>query len=48
MSSERSPAQVVYVFAEANDSRQRVYLDYGKLGEGPLYSFYVPYHLTDL
>ena len=23
-----------------------VYLDYGKLGKGPLYSFYVPYHLT--
>ena len=23
-----------------------IYLDYGKLGKGPLYSFYVPYHLT--
>ena len=40
------PSPGVYVFAERRDERQRVYLDYGKLGEGPLYSFYVPYHLT--
>jgi predicted homoserine dehydrogenase-like protein len=40
------PSPGVYVFAEANDSKQRLYLEYGKLGEGPLYSFYVPYHLT--
>jgi predicted homoserine dehydrogenase-like protein len=40
------PSPGVYVFAAANDSKQRLYLDYGKLGEGPLYSFYVPYHLT--
>jgi predicted homoserine dehydrogenase-like protein len=25
---------------------QAHYLNYGKLGNGPLYSFYVPYHLT--
>lgn len=40
------PSPGVYVFAEANDSSQKHYLNYGKLGEGPLYSFYVPYHLT--
>ena len=40
------PSPGVFVFAERNDEIQRVYLDYGKLGDGPLYSFYVPYHLT--
>lgn len=40
------PSPGVYVFAEARDSVQAHYLDYGKLGKGPLYSFYVPYHLT--
>ena len=40
------PSPGVYVFAEATDSTQAHYLDYGKLGKGPLYSFYVPYHLT--
>lgn len=40
------PSPGVFIFAEASDARQKVYLDYGKLGEGPLYSFYVPYHLT--
>lgn len=40
------PSPGVYVFAEARDRTQAHYLDYGKLGKGPLYSFYVPYHLT--
>jgi predicted homoserine dehydrogenase-like protein len=40
------PSPGVYVFAEAQDATQAHYLDYGKLGKGPLYSFYVPYHLT--
>jgi predicted homoserine dehydrogenase-like protein len=40
------PSPGVYVFAEAQDKTQAHYLDYGKLGKGPLYSFYVPYHLT--
>jgi predicted homoserine dehydrogenase-like protein len=40
------PSPGVYVLAEAVDDAQRLYLDYGKLGKGPLYSFYVPYHLT--
>jgi predicted homoserine dehydrogenase-like protein len=41
-----APSPGVYVFAAASDERQLIYLDYGKLGKGPLYSFYVPYHLT--
>jgi predicted homoserine dehydrogenase-like protein len=40
------PGPGVFVFAEAHDDTQRHYLRYGKLGDGPLYSFYVPYHLT--
>ena len=41
-----APSPGVFVFAEACDDVQAHYLDYGKLGKGPLYSFYVPYHLT--
>jgi predicted homoserine dehydrogenase-like protein len=41
-----APSPGVYVYAAASDERQLIYLDYGKLGKGPLYSFYVPYHLT--
>jgi predicted homoserine dehydrogenase-like protein len=41
------PSPGVFVFAaHENDSQQAHYLNYGKLGQGPLYSFYVPYHLT--
>lgn len=40
------PSPGVYVFAEAHEKTQAHYLNYGKLGQGPLYSFYVPYHLT--
>jgi len=40
------PSPGVYVLAEAQDDAQKLYLDYGKLGSGPVYSFYVPYHLT--
>lgn len=43
-----APSPGVYLFAEAQDSTQAHYLNYGKLGEGPLYSFYVPWHLTVL
>lgn len=41
-----APSPGVFVFAEAHDTTQAHYLSYGKLGDGPLYSFYVPYHLT--
>ncbi|MFK5690586.1 NAD(P)H-dependent oxidoreductase [Ornithinimicrobium sp. LYQ92] len=39
------PGPGVYVLAEHDDPRQRHYLNLYKLGEGPLYSFYTPYHL---
>jgi len=43
------PGPGVFVFAENRDDNiQKHYLNYGKLGEGPLYSFYIPYHLTVL
>lgn len=41
-----APSPGVFIFAAAADDTQKLYLDYGKLGKGPLYSFYVPYHLT--
>lgn len=39
------PGPGVYVLAEHDDPRQQHYLNLYKLGEGPLYSFYSPYHL---
>jgi predicted homoserine dehydrogenase-like protein len=39
------PSPGVYVFAVHDDPQQHLFLRYGKLGDGPLYSFYVPYHL---
>jgi predicted homoserine dehydrogenase-like protein len=39
------PPPGVYVFATHDDPRQRHYLNLYKRGEGPLYSFYTPYHL---
>ncbi len=39
------PAPGVYVIATHDDPKQRHYLNLYKLGEGPLYSFYTPYHL---
>src|SRR3954470_20142766 len=39
------PGPGVFVLATHDDPRQRHYLNLYKLGEGPLYSFYVPYHL---
>lgn len=43
------PGPGVFVFAEnQDDDIQKHYLNYGKLGTGPLYSFYIPYHLTVL
>ena len=40
-----SPGVFIYA-AHDNDKLQSHYLDYGKLGKGPLYSFYIPFHLT--
>lgn len=39
------PAPGVFVYATSENDFSRKYLRYGKLGEGPLYSFYVPFHL---
>lgn len=39
------PAPGVFIFATHHDPRQRHYLALYKLGPGPLYSFYTPYHL---
>jgi predicted homoserine dehydrogenase-like protein len=41
------PAGVkIFVLAEHDDPKQRHYLNLYKLGEGPLYPFWVPYHLV--
>ncbi|MFN7055676.1 NAD(P)H-dependent oxidoreductase [Hyphomonas sp.] len=42
------PNPGIFVFAEAGDDTQKIYLDYGKLGQGPVYSFYTAWHLTAL
>jgi predicted homoserine dehydrogenase-like protein len=39
------PGPGVFVLASHHDPRQRRYLELYKLGPGPLYSFYTPYHL---
>ena len=39
------PSPGVFCLAEHTDPKQRHYLNLYKLGEGPLYSFYAPYHL---
>jgi predicted homoserine dehydrogenase-like protein len=39
------PGPGVYCMATADDPKQRFRLDLYKLGPGPLYSFYHPYHL---
>lgn len=40
------PAPGVFVFATTDDPIVKQGLHYMKLGEGPLYSFYIPYHLV--
>jgi len=39
------PGPGVFVFASTDDPISRRFMTYGKLGDGPLYSFYIPYHL---
>ncbi|HEX2808746.1 MAG TPA: Gfo/Idh/MocA family oxidoreductase [Kineosporiaceae bacterium] len=39
------PGPGVFVLAAHDDPKQRHYLNLYKLGQGPLYSFYTPYHL---
>ena len=40
-----TPLTKVYCLAEHADPKQRHYLNLYKMGEGPLYSFFIPYHL---
>lgn len=39
------PGPGVFILATHDDPKQRHYLELYKLGTGPLYSFYAPYHL---
>ena len=41
-----TPQTKVYVLAEHPDPKQQHYLNLYKMGEGPLYSFFTPYHLV--
>ena len=43
-----TPLTKVYCLAEHQDPKQRHYLNLYKMGPGPLYSFFVPYHLCNL
>jgi predicted homoserine dehydrogenase-like protein len=42
------PAPGVFVLGYNEDPLQQQYLNYYKMGEGPLYVFYTPYHLCHL
>ncbi|MEP7453567.1 NAD(P)-dependent oxidoreductase [Phyllobacterium sp. SB3] len=42
------PSPGIYVLAEARDDNQAFFLNLGKLGKGPLYSFYTAWHMTVL
>ncbi len=41
-----TPLTKVYCLAEHPDPKQRHYLELYKMGPGPLYAFFVPYHLV--
>src|SRR6476661_8171744 len=41
-----TPLTKVFVLAEHTDPKQQHYLNLYKMGEGPLYSFFIPYHLV--
>jgi len=43
-----TPLTKVYCLAEQPDPKQQHYLSLYKMGPGPLYSFFVPYHLCNL
>lgn len=42
------PAPGVFVLSTLDDPKQKHFLNYYKMGEGPLYNFYTPYHLCHL
>lgn len=41
-----TPLTKVYVLAEHPDPKQQHYLNLYKMGDGPLYPFFIPYHLV--
>jgi predicted homoserine dehydrogenase-like protein len=41
-----TPLTKVYCLAEHPDPKQQHYLSFYKMGDGPLYSFFIPYHLV--
>jgi predicted homoserine dehydrogenase-like protein len=41
-----TPLTKVFVLAEHPDPKQQHYLNLYKMGNGPLYSFFIPYHLV--
>jgi predicted homoserine dehydrogenase-like protein len=41
-----TPLTKVYCLAEHSDPKQRHYLSLYKMGDGPLYPFFIPYHLV--
>jgi predicted homoserine dehydrogenase-like protein len=41
-----TPLTKVYILAEHPDPKQQHYLSLYKMGPGPLYSFFIPYHLV--
>ena len=41
-----TPLTKVYCLAEHTDPKQQHYLNLYKMGDGPLYSFFIPYHLV--
>src|SRR5208283_3098675 len=41
-----TPLTKIYCLAEHADPKQRHYLNLYKMGEGPLYPFWIPYHLV--
>lgn len=43
-----TPYTKVFCLAEHPDLKQQHYLNFYKMGEGPLYSFFTPYHLVHL
>ena len=43
-----TPFAKVFCLAEHPDPKQQHYLNFYKMGEGPLYSFFTPYHLVHL
>lgn len=43
-----TPASGIFVLAYSEDPVKKAYLKYLKMGEGPFYVFYVPFHLPQL